>query len=221
VSFPTIVRRAATVAVAAASVTVAIVAAGPAQASTVSASAQSAHPLQKFEVKQGMYAGGFDLAVAKAHGYKIVTYSNGARQAVPVNPKSGLKKGPLVAKDTATRGALTPANSGYDEVTGDCGDSWINGSQTTTDHIDLESGFDLNSDAIAYNWSISLSDANGTSHQGGSGTLADRSTWEGQWNGLYQDDYTIDQVSTGSVAVLWDGTTCYSGGPFIVLSGLG
>ena len=220
-SFPTIVRRAATAAVAAASVIAVVVAAGPAQASTTSASAHPTRTPAKFEVERGMYAGGFDLAVAKAHGYKIVTYSNGDQQAVPVNPRSGLKKGPLVVRNAATRGTLAPANSGYDEVTGDCGESWIYGTQAGTDHVDLESGFTVTDPAIAYNWVISLSDANGTSHQGGSGTLAERSSWEGQWNGLYQDDYTTDQVSTSSVALLEDGTTCYSGGPFIVLGGLG
>jgi len=220
-SFHPIARRAATVAVAAASVTVALAGAGPAQASTTSASTPPAHSVPKFEVERGMYAGGFDPAVARAHGYKIVTYANGDQQAVPVNPRSGQKKGPLVVKAAATRGTLAPANSGYDEVTGDCGESWIYGTQAGTDHVDLESGFTVTDPAIAYNWVISLSDANGTSHQGGSGTLAERTSWEGQWNGLYQDDYTTDQVSTSSVALLEDGTTCYSGGPFIVLGGLG
>jgi hypothetical protein len=184
------------------------------------AQAQAAHaaPSAKFELKRGMYIGGFDAAVAKAHGYKIVTYANGDQQSVPVNPKSYLPKGPLLVKAT---GKLSPATSGYDAVDGDCGDAWIYGAEITTAHIEIQSGFDVTEPAIAYRWVVSLSDANGTSHQTESGTLAERSSWEHTWSDLYQYEYTIDQATTSSKAVLEDGSICYSGGPYIVLDGLG
>lgn len=187
-------------------------------ASQAQASPTRTAPAAKFEVKRGMYISGFDAAVARAHGYKIVTYANGDQQSVPVNPRSGLPKGPLLVRSA---GGLRPDNSGYDEVTGDCGTSWIYGNEVSTSHISLESGFDLTDPAVAYSWVISLSDANGSSRQTASGTLLERKSWEGTWNDLYQYEYTIDQVLTSSTVILYDGSTCYSGGPYIVLSGLG
>jgi hypothetical protein len=63
------IKLACTVGVAAAAVAVAVVMTIPAQASTT--------PLRHTTVERGMYLKGFDAAVAKAHGYKIVTYANG------------------------------------------------------------------------------------------------------------------------------------------------
>src|SRR4051812_13067180 len=57
------------------------------------ASAASAAPTPTGSVKVvnlGMYVKGFDAATAKAHGYQIVTYANGDRQSVPVDPQSKL-----------------------------------------------------------------------------------------------------------------------------------
>ena len=198
-------------------VAVAVTATSAIAASQAQASPTSTTPATKTVVKRGMYISGFDTAVAKAHGYKIVTYANGDRQAVPVNPRSSLPKGPVLVKNA---GRLRPANSGYDSAAGNCGTSWIYGDEISTSHISLESGFDLTDPAVAYNWVISLNDANGTSEQSASGTLLERKTWEGTWNGLYQYEYTIDEVLTSSTVVLYDGSTCSSAGPYIVLSGL-
>lgn len=130
------------------------------------------------------------VAVAKAHGYKIVTYANGDEQAVPVNPKSGLRKSPILTK--TSRAGIHPDNSGSDTVYGTCGDSYVSAVQISTNHIDLDSGFDVVDPVVYVDWDVYLSDANGTSTQGASAHL-------------------LDDVN---------GEECFSAGPYVVLVGL-
>jgi hypothetical protein len=207
-SFIKLVR---TVVVVAAAVGVAAVMTIPAQASTTA-------PLRHTTVKQGMYVEGFDAAVAKAHGYKIVTYANGDEQAVPVNPKSGLRKSAILAKSSSA--GIHPANSGSDTVVGSCGASDISAIQISTNHIDVDSGFDVYDPVVYVDWDIYLSDVNGTSTQGTSDFLLDDVEWGHAWDDLYQYEDTIDQLSTGSYVILADGAECFSAGPFVVLTGL-
>jgi len=208
------VRR--TAAVGAVAIALSAAAAGQAHAS-----AHRTPPVTHFLEKQGMYVGGFDAAVAKAHGYKIVTYANGDQQAVPVNSKSGLPKGPLLVKASARKGGVSPDNSSGDTVYGDCGYSWIAGEQTGTHQIELSSGFGVDDAAVEYSWTVQLSDENGTSTHHASGTLALDSSWSDEWTGLNQYDYSIDEALTSSYAIMDDGSVCYSGGPYMVLTGLG
>jgi hypothetical protein len=207
-SFIKLVR---TMVIATAAVAVALVMTIPAQASTTA-------PLRHTTVKQGMYFEGFNAAVAKAHGYKIVTYANGDEQAVPVNPKSGLRKSPILTPTSRT--GIHPDNSASDTVYGSCGDSYVSAVQISTNHIDLDSGFDVYYPVVYVDWDVYLSDANGTSTQGASAALLDDVEWGHAWDDLYQYEDTIDQVSTGSYVVLIDGQECFSAGPFVVLTGL-
>jgi hypothetical protein len=207
-SFIKLVR---TVVVVAAAVAVAAVMTIPAQASTTV-------PLRHTTVKQGMYFEGFDAAVAKAHGYKIVTYANGDEQAVPVNPKSGLRKSPILTKNWSA--GIHPANSASDTVTGDCGSSDISAIQISTNHIDVDSGFEVIDPVVYVDWDIYLSDVNGTSTQGTSDYLLDDVEWGHAWDDLYQYEDTIDSVSTGSYVIMTTGEECFSAGPFVVLTGL-
>src|SRR4051794_9927229 len=129
------------------------------------------------ETQVGMYVSGFDAAVAKAHGYQIVTYANGDQQSVPIDPQSTLPKGPILHPrspgSTAAPGQqVRPAleNTDYNEVWGNCGRSWIRVTQTGTNKVAVASGFsDLPEPAFFWSWDVSLSDVNGTSHQTYSG----------------------------------------------------
>lgn len=91
----------------------------------------------------GMYVAGFDLAVAKANGYKVVTLSNGDRQSVPINVKSGLPKGPVLHKATNKKrtGARTSANTDYAAVYGNCGQSWIRNTEVGNNRVSVASGY--------------------------------------------------------------------------------
>ncbi|HUN36854.1 MAG TPA: hypothetical protein VMU95_33065 [Trebonia sp.] len=167
-------------------------------------------------LREGMTVVGFNPAIAKAHGYKIVTYANGDEQSVPVNPRSGLPKSPILRRD---RG-IVPANSDYDKVIGNCGTSWIAVMQTAPGQVQVASGFTVSSSpALGYSWTVSLSDANGTSQQSASGSLWFRSAWARTWTNLNQHTYTFDYVESG-LANLEDGTICYAGRPSVTISGL-
>lgn len=199
-----------TAAIGAAVIAISGAVAGPALASAPHATAPT-HSL----VKQGMYVTGFDAAVAKAHGYKLVTYANGDEQAVPINPRSGLPKGTLLVKASA-KGGITPDNGASNKVYGNCGDSWIAADQVGPHKINLTSGFDVIMPAASYNWDIQLEDINGISEQGAKGTLPPGfSSWDDDWPNLTQYDFSVDQVLTGSYAILDDGELCNSVGPKI------
>lgn len=185
-----------------------------------------AAPGAKHVLERGMYVARYDAAIAKAHGYKIITYPNGDQQSVPINPKSGLPKGPLLVKDTVQNGKVRPdTNSDSDSVAGDCGVSWIESTQVSTAHINVQSGFTSDTPYIDFNWEFELSDENGQSFQGNdsaSGQSGDEWYWTGDWNNLYQYKWTSDTVQTASsYTILDDGGVCYSAGPWVYLTGLG
>lgn len=164
----------------------------------------------------GMNVTGFDRAVAKAHGYKIVTLPNGDQQSVPVDPKSKLRSGPVLHKAT-TR--MHTNNSEYDEVYGNCGQSWIRTTAVGDNKVSVASGYRyLPFPAFYWSWHITLTDPNGTSSQSyshvTSGTSASR-----VWSNLNQRSWSYDRVSKGG-ATLDSGTICTSGHPDVRINGL-
>jgi hypothetical protein len=168
-------------------------------------------------LRLGMNVVGFNAAIAEAHGYKIVTYPNGDQQSVPVNPSSHLPKSPILKHD---RGIHPDSNSDYNRVIGNCGISWIAVLQIAPSQVQVASGFTVSSSpAVGYSWTVSLTDANGTSHQSESGTLFLRSAWAHTWTRLNQHGYTYDYVESG-LANLEDGTICHAGRPDVTISGL-
>ena len=208
-SFTKLVRRAALAAVAVAAM--AAVTTVPAHASTTSPTHDT--------LQRGMNLEGFNAAVAKANGYKIVTYANGDEQAVPVHPKAGLRDSPLLVKTKS--GGLHADNSSTDGIYGNCGYSWITSTQTGTNQIKIQSGFNVAPAAVYFNWFVSLNDANGSSTQGAGGYLDFDPSWTGTWTDLYQYEYSIDEVlSDESFATLDNGEVCSSAGPWVVISGL-
>jgi hypothetical protein len=170
---------------------------------------------------------GFDAAVAKAHGYKIVTYANGSEQSVPINSQSGLKPSPVVNLQdaseeaaSATPGVVSPDAVTQDTVYGNCGYSYIEGEKSATHQIWLNSGFSITpAPAVRYNWTIELEDKNGSSYQGSNGEI-DSYSWSDTWSGLNQYSYSFDDVLTSSSATLSNGEVCASGGPGIFLNSL-
>lgn len=188
-------------------------------ASAVSAEASPKPPVPvSTDSTSGMYVAGFDSAVAKAHGYKIVTLSNGDRQSVPINAKSGLPKGPVLHKATNKKRARarTSANTDYAAVYGNCGQSWIRNTEIGSNKVSVASGYRyLPESAYYWNWEISLTDRNGTSRQryagATSGTSASR-----VWSNLNQSGYSYDRVAKGG-ATLNSGTICFSGNPDVYI----
>ncbi|GGQ75898.1 hypothetical protein [Couchioplanes azureus] len=194
---------------------------------TSAALASPAAPSPTPQEKQvGMYVAGFDPDVAKAHGYKIVTYANGDRQSVPIDPTSKLPKGPLLHRQAPADAAsphrpvtASAANTDYNEVWGNCGVSWIRVTQTGAHKVSIASGYrNLPASAFFWTWTVTLTDRNGTSHQSHSGPTSGTSASR-TWSNLNQYGWTHDYVSAGG-ATLNDGTICFSGRPDVSISGL-
>lgn len=158
----------------------------------------------------------FDATVAAAHGYKIVTYPDGSRQSVPIDPNSGLQPSQVLPSSSTSDGGISP--NVQSTVYGDCGASFIEGAATGTHKIYLRSGFSL-FEAYAppaiVKWTIELKDKNGTSFQGWSGGVLPKRSWSHEWDGLNQYGYSNDFVEPTSEAILTDGSVCFSVGPSI------
>jgi hypothetical protein len=206
-------------------------------ASTAGHSAPSAasHHANRL-IKEGLYVVGFNAAIAKAHGYKIITYKNGDQQSVPINPRSHLPKSPIVHPGATPSGAgySTPGhdtpgsikpnydNTDYNEYMANCGTAWIFIEQTGENRVELNSGFFLSTSfdpAVDYSWNVSLNDANGSSNQTAGGWLDFDYSWTGTWTNLYQYKYTYDYIASGQ-ADLSDGEVCFAGAPDVAISGL-
>jgi hypothetical protein len=178
-------------------------------------SAPTTHSVAKPKLSQGgMYVSGFNAAVAKAHGYKIVTYANGDQQSVPINPNSRLPKSPILHR---SHGIVADTNTDYNQVGGNCGISWIRVSQTGTNKVAVVSGYkNLAGPAYFWSWNVSLSDKNGTSHQTYEGATSGEAASR-IWSNLNQYGFTFDYVYAGG-AVLDDGTICLSGAPDVSIN---
>lgn len=166
--------------------------------------------------QSGMNVTGFDAAVAKAHGYKIVTYADGSQQSVPVDPNSNLPKSPILYP-AQRRGITLDSNTDYNQVQGNCGISWIRVSQTGTHQVAVVSGFkNAPLTAIDWSWTVSLSDKNGTSYQTAGGLIFNTAASR-IWTNLNQYSFTFDYVYSG-VAELIDGAICTSGAPDVAIN---
>jgi hypothetical protein len=182
-------------------------------------------PAATQETQVGMYVSGFDAAVAKAHGYQIVTYANGDQQSIPIDPQSKLPKSQILHPQSPKSTGLpsrqarpaAPANTDYNEVWGNCGRSWIRVTQTGTNQVAIVSGFS-NTPATAFFWSwdVLLSDQNGVSHQTYSGAISDDKASR-IWPGLFQYILTYDYVYSGGAALV-DGTICLAGRPDVAIN---
>jgi hypothetical protein len=168
----------------------------PADASSVHARAatSSASP-HVVRVTVPMRIVGFNAAVARAHGYVIRTDSHGRQYSV----KAG----------AAT--AATPNNRVY----GNCGSSYIFETPVGNHAVDIGTGFDVNTPAVAYYWKYWMADGGGTSsHTVGPNGLLRRTHWgeNDRWGALTPGP-ADSWVDSGSDAILENGDVCSTAGP--------
>ena len=139
-------------------------------------------------------------------GQDKVQLANGA--TVPI-PQATAKK--VMSK--AAQEAAHPDGIVY----GNCGSSYI----TLTDKpnhypVAMQTGFTVIAAAIGYSWSASVSGPDYAYEYESGGPL----DFDSSWNGGYQSSenqaagvYFAAVDPTVSIAVLWDGNVCFSGGP--------
>ena len=149
--------------------------AGSAQAAA-HGTAVPAKPQLVKEVTVKMEVSGVDAAVAKAHGYKVVTLADGKQEAV------------------ATSKAVNPA----DEIEGDCGDAYLWYYAVGDKQAYVDTGFSLNTEAVYYYWDVAVKDSAGTGTKLFYGGLADDYTWADEW-------LTTHSVTGSSTATVTDG----------------
>jgi hypothetical protein len=141
-----------------------------------------------------MTIAGFNAAVAKAHGYVIRTDAQGRQYSV----RAG-------ASD-----AVSPDNV----IDGNCGSSYIYEYAVGNHAVDIQTGFNITTPAVAYWWKYWMRDRGGTSSHTHGGGLALRTSWsdDERWGAL-TPGFATSWVDTGSDAILDNGGVCTSGGP--------
>jgi hypothetical protein len=204
----------------------------PAVANASPASQSSPGESVGHQVQVGMNVAGFNAAVAKTHGYKIVTYANGDQQSVPIDSNSHLPASPILHRSSqATASASSNSgivenspqavaspdgNSDYNSVVGNCGTSWIAVLQTGHYNVQVGSGYSVYTAVVSHYWEVTLSDANGTSQQSDPNGGATPAAYGRTWTNLYQYISTYDFIDSGIVQ-LDDGTVCYAGRPDVTI----
>ena len=153
---------------------------------------------------------GVDRKVAESHGFEVVTGPNGRERVVPTASATNPDGSPYRAKAGVGAAAVSPHNV----VEGDCGDAYLWIHPVGGFVSEIETGFDLNTGAVAYHWQVNRSDKYGSdSHSWGGGLGVDTS-WRGEWD-VRSGGVTWETagVTPSSDALLWDGEICSSGGP--------
>lgn len=154
----------------------------------------SAAPQTTRSVETAMTIGGYDPAVAEAHGYEIRTTTSGLQYSV--------KKG-TAPSEVSTQ----------DIVHGNCGSSWVYETAQGGLRVWLETGFNVIAPVTQSSWNVTLVDRGGRSNQ-------PYPSWTGgpYWaSNRYAGGLTAGPASAtvnpGSFAVLTTGAICYSGSP--------
>lgn len=142
-----------------------------------------------------MHSVGFDARVAAAHGYEVRTGANGKQYSVPKGASA----------------SATPFNN----VTGDCGESWVFESGIGNSSVQLDTGYAVYTNVVSRQWRVILDDNGGESTKNYSGGATGA-----YWavlpiiRGLTKGPGYAHIRSNGSnFAILTDGNVCYSGGP--------
>jgi hypothetical protein len=169
----------------------------PASASTVQARTAAVPHVVKVTVP--MKIAGFDAAVAQAHGYVIRTDARGRQYSVQAG-----------AAAAASPAAVTPDNA----IGGNCGSSHLYEYAVGNHAVDIQTGFNVNTPAVAYWWKYWMRDPGGTSSHTFGGGLARRTSWadDSRWGALTPGPASA-WVDTGSDALLENGDVCTSAGP--------
>lgn len=165
----------------------------PAAASAAPA-APAAIPAKSFRVVRPMQVIGFDRAIAAENGFEIRTNSAGQEYSVPVGSDA----------------SATPNNTVY----GDCGSSYVQITPVGNHKALIQTGFSVYTGAVDFDWIVHVIDNYGVSNKTWGGPLAFRSSWVGTNNFTSGGTGYASAEVTYGVAFLWDGTICFSLGPF-------
>jgi hypothetical protein len=187
-----------------------------------SAFAVNVTPVKTVRIQQGMYGVRFDPAIAAAHGYKIVTYSDGSQQSIPIDSGDTSKHASaIIGAATVTKGKklITPDTIVEGTSYGDCGWSFVEADQFAPHTIWMRSGFTVNDTIESFNWLVELEDKNGTSYQGANSPGPPGGpSWSGLWDPLNQYGSSLEEVIPSySYAWMENGELCVSGGPYLVI----
>jgi hypothetical protein len=146
-------------------------------------------------VSTPMVFGGYDVAVATAHGYKIVTEADGTQHSVAVTD---------AAKTAQT---LRPNNT----VPGECGKSFVNAAKLPGDTVAYQTGYQVPFAVYERDWHVDIVGITG---------MSDHPDFGGQTSGAWSTEGTSWIIGPGVAAVpLWafvmafDGQICHSNGP--------
>ena len=170
-----------------------------------------------------MQIGGFDAAVAKAHGYEIVTLPDGSQASVPAAKAAAATAGTFIPKSGVL---VKPSDGGvsantYGERVGECGLSWVQISARGGGSAGLTTGMSLVLDSGGpwdIHWNVRVSDSNGSSTQGYSEYDGYFSGTGLSWSGkgrtlnLARGAATV-KVTAGSFTITEAGWLCYSYAP--------
>lgn len=190
---------------------VAVLLLGP--AATANA-ATSDPPPDSTSTSTPMVVGGYNEAVAEAHGFKIVTNSDGTQQSVPVTKAASA----LLAEAAQKRAAAQTARAGATpNSTGNCGSSWLSGSKLANDTVGATTGFQVYLAGYEYDWKV-------TATGFWSGGVWNVTNVPGPATGYMNKQIAIYGVVGPGIAgvpryswtasvTLVDGTVCYSTGP--------
>jgi hypothetical protein len=159
-----------------------------------------------------MTHGGWDPAVAEAHGFKIETV-NGQTTSVPVTSEAKTLAAGWAAKKTAL--AVHPDNT----VEGDCGSSTVTAilENTSTGKVKTWTSYMVYAPSDQQHWYVAETSIHGPLiHTFDFSGLNASTSWVGApqtYTALLANQGGDVQVTLGSFAVLIDGDICYSGGP--------
>lgn len=170
-----------------------------------------------------MTAVGVDRKVAAAHGFTVVTDSQGHEHSVPASPSAAAAGGTPVTAPTGAPAAGTavkaaaaaPAVTPYNTLPGDCGTSYVKVTPVGNHKAVIQTGFTVNAHAVSFDWTVHVVDDYGVSNKHWSNVLP---VWLTNWVGTNNftssgPGWVYVNVSSG-FAVLWNGTICYSHGPW-------
>lgn len=132
-----------------------------------------------------MHVVGFDAAVARAHGYTVMTAPDGHQYAV-------------------AKGALQPATT----VEGNCGTATMDYTATGGKAATVYTGFTVDDSAWYFNWAVSVVDNAGVGNDSWGDPLNSDSHWYVTWDTHHSvTGYSYATVTSGS-ALLDNGDAC-------------
>lgn len=173
----------------------------------------------------GMSLRGFDAAVARAHGFEIVTLPDGATASVPVEKAEAARSGEYRPTE-GTIPAEGPRDQstlrGYGELPGECGVSYVELAPIGFSKAHLITGFEITASGAVWdmNWNVRIHDNGGdsTQHYEMENGFPVGNGWQSYFRVLGLTvgwaDATVEWYT--SWAILTNGWLCYSMGPVAV-----